>query len=344
MSESTPLNKRPVKYSEDESQPYDDYITDDEFTISTNTKIVIGTIVAFLTLVTLYIFTIFLPSYFIPEGITLTTIQNISELKSPLLPSNPHSRMILIGDIHGHYIEFRNLLSKVKYNSKKDTLVVLGDFITKGPDSFKMLEFLIDNDVECILGNHEYYVLQNYAMFHRLDQPEFAIPPIHDHPISIDDSYNDDPEFLLAKKLQPRHVRYINSCSVIKKLGRVPGGMEGIAVHAGVRPDLTLSEQDPIDNLEMRSLIGPFYNESTSDPTIPGAKSWSKVYNWKNGEAPANYTVYYGHDAGRGLKLKEFTKGLDSRCDRGGKLSAMVISTDKKKKDKLVEEIVQVHC
>ena len=58
----------------------------------------------------------------------------------------------------------------------------------------------------------------------------------------------------------------------------------------------------------MRSLIGPFYNETTADPTIPNSKSWSKIYNSKNGEYPADYIVYYGHDAGRGLKIKNSPK------------------------------------
>ncbi|KAI5965059.1 hypothetical protein KGF57_000852 [Candida theae] len=295
-----------------------------------------------------------LPSYYIPEAVPLVPIKHISHLNVSFEVENGRkqvNRIILIGDIHGHYNEFKELLRRAKYNKKKDELLVVGDFVTKGPDSFKMLDYLIDNNVQCILGNHEYYVLQYYANFHAIDQPSFYLSDTEETSrIWARGAFNDDPEYLFAKKLQPRHVKYINSCSVIKELGVVPvennGVAPGVAVHAGLRPDLKLSQQDPIDNLEMRSLIGPFFNETTSDPDAPFAKSWSKVYNSRHGKAPANYVVYYGHDAGRGLKLKQYTRGLDSGCDKGGKLTAAVISSSKKKKGKVVleEKIVQVDC
>lgn len=47
-------------------------------------------------------------------------------------------------------------------------------------------------------------------------------------------------------------------------------------------------------------------------------------------------TVVYGHDAKSGLSLKEYTKGLDSGCVKGGKLTALVVS------DGGHQEIVQV--
>ncbi|CAX40865.1 calcineurin-like phosphoesterase, putative [Candida dubliniensis CD36] len=388
MRETTPLKKSYRKYKSstrednnerpdyDEEQQYEEY--EDSFSMSNTTKYTLFTIIGLITLLALYFFTVFLPGYFIPEAVALKPIENISDIPVTLVSSSNKEnneatdkrevdRIILIGDIHGHYIEFRKLLTKIHYNKHKDHLIVLGDFISKGPDSFKTLNYLINNNIDCVLGNHEYYILQNYATFHGLDQPNFSSSK--GQSITIKDSFNDDPEFLLAKKLEPHQVKYINNCSIIKKLGYVPnpkgksknsiGGdnkySQGIAVHAGIRPDLPLDQQDPIDNLEMRSLVGPFYNETTSDPTMPNSKSWSKIYNSKNGEYPADYIVYYGHDAGRGLKIKKFTKGLDSRCDRNGKLSAMVISKqevgdvetnddNKKKSFELVEEVFQVNC
>jgi hypothetical protein len=49
-------------------------------------------------------------------------------------------------------------------------------------------------------------------------------------------------------------------------------------------------------------------------------------------------TVLYGHDAKSGLSLKEYTKGLDSGCVKGGKLTALVIS------DGGQQKTVQVRC
>lgn len=36
-------------------------------------------------------------------------------------------------------------------------------------------------------------------------------------------------------------------------------------------------------------------------------------------------TVIYGHDSRRGLQLHDYSKGLDTGCVRGGKLTAMII-------------------
>jgi hypothetical protein len=49
-------------------------------------------------------------------------------------------------------------------------------------------------------------------------------------------------------------------------------------------------------------------------------------------------TVIYGHDAKTSLKIRTYTKGLDSGCVKGGKLTAFVIEEDGK------QEIVQVKC
>lgn len=313
----------------------------------------------------LYLFVFYLPLVFVPPATELEGIVKITELQATLSPIAAEShgkravdRYILVGDIHGHYREFRKLLRKAQYNPKHDHLLVLGDFISKGPDSIKVLDYLIDNDVDCILGNHEWYVLQNYATFHGLDKPVFVGEPQsiegdYFGGALIEGGFNDDPEYLLAKKLHPHHVHYINRCSVMKTLGQVPlhkptndGGVKhasGVAVHGGLRWDHTLEDQNPLECLEMRSLIGPFFNESSDDPHVPNAVSWSKVWNRKQKLLPTKeaQVVYYGHDARRGLNLKKFAKGLDSGCDRGDRLSAMVIWREG---SRYQEHVVDVGC
>lgn len=49
-------------------------------------------------------------------------------------------------------------------------------------------------------------------------------------------------------------------------------------------------------------------------------------------------TVIYGHYAKQGLNIREYTKGLDSGCVKGGKLTALVIEDGGK------QSIVQVRC
>lgn len=279
-----------------------------------------------------------------------------------------YQRIIMLGDIHGHYIHLRNMLRKIKYNPKKDYLLVLGDFVAKGPDSVKVVEYLTDHKIDCVLGNHEYYVLQNYAQFHGLDFPNFVANGTKDVLFSRGMSsagFNDDPEFLLAKKLEGKHIEYLNSCSLIKKLGAVPvyskkAGKKiidgiastvtapGVAVHGGLRWDLSLEDQIPEQVLEMRSLIGPNYNETTDDPHEINAVSWSKIWNFHQKKlSPKHKTVvYYGHDARRGLNVKPFARGIDTGCDRGEKLLALILwdELDASKQLMHMEKVVQVKC
>ncbi|KAI3406593.1 hypothetical protein KGF56_000725 [Candida oxycetoniae] len=328
----------------------------DDAQLSKRTKALLYSVTTFVAIASLYLFVIFLPGYYIPQAEKLKEITRITELGASLIPV-PHKgeieRLIMVGDIHGHYTEFEELLNKVEYNAEKgDHLLVLGDFITKGPDSLKVLDYLIDHDVDCIMGNHEFYVLQFYATFHRLDQPTFYYNFSDSQPqFQLKKNIQNDPEFRLARRLQPAHVRYINNCSIIKKLGHVPlkGNKlaPGVAVHAGLRWDLSLADQNPIDNIEMRALMAPYYNVTTPDPDFPNSEKWHRVYNEQQGKPFANFVVYYGHAASQGLKLRKYTKGLDSACDKGGKLSAMVISRRKTRDNdeyELMQEIVQVNC
>ena len=77
-------------------------------------------------------------------------------------------RTIFIADIHGCYTELRLLLKKVQFSVKRDKLVVLGDLMDRGPDSFEVWDYLINlkkaypDKVELIWGNHELMLYEAY--------------------------------------------------------------------------------------------------------------------------------------------------------------------------------------
>ena len=80
-------------------------------------------------------------------------------------------RTILIGDIHGCYDEFIALLDKTKFNKDNDKLIILGDFIDKGPKSFEIIDYLANlkkdmkDNLVIIEGNHEYeYLYTGYNL------------------------------------------------------------------------------------------------------------------------------------------------------------------------------------
>lgn len=53
------------------------------------------------------------------------------------LPSNTKGRDLVIGDIHGHYDDFRRLLDEAEFNPSIDRVLCTGDLVDRGPDSFE---------------------------------------------------------------------------------------------------------------------------------------------------------------------------------------------------------------
>ncbi|MEM8778877.1 MAG: metallophosphoesterase family protein [Cyanobacteria bacterium P01_G01_bin.49] len=70
----------------------------------------------------------------------------------------PH-RQIIIGDVHGHYDTLISLLDAIALNSDDETYF-LGDLIDRGPQSAQVVNFVMENGYTCLLGNHEYMLLE----------------------------------------------------------------------------------------------------------------------------------------------------------------------------------------
>ena len=67
----------------------------------------------------------------------------------------------VVGDVQGCFKELEALLIKVKFNKETDQLIFAGDLVNRGKDSYKVLEFCINNkkSVSGVLGNHDFYLL-----------------------------------------------------------------------------------------------------------------------------------------------------------------------------------------
>lgn len=66
-----------------------------------------------------------------------------------------------MSDIHGNFNEFINSLSKVDLSVEDNRLILLGDYIDNGPQSFEVLSKIIElekifpEQIVTLLGNHE---------------------------------------------------------------------------------------------------------------------------------------------------------------------------------------------
>lgn len=91
------------------------------------------------------------------------------------------SRIIVVSDIHCGLVLFKELLKKVAL-TEDDTLIILGDFLQRGPDNIQTLDYikkLVHRPNTYVLsGNHEHYIcslLENRY----LDRLEYHMNHIH---------------------------------------------------------------------------------------------------------------------------------------------------------------------
>ncbi len=73
----------------------------------------------------------------------------------------------VIGDIHGAYDKFMELLDKLN-PQPDDMLIQIGDLIDRGPDGVKVVQWFMKHpEVTVLMGNHE--LLMNELFFNRSD-------------------------------------------------------------------------------------------------------------------------------------------------------------------------------
>lgn len=63
-------------------------------------------------------------------------------------------KIAIISDIHGNYEALLSVNEDIQ-KAEVDKIICLGDFIGYGPQPEEVAQFLIQNDIPCVLGNHE---------------------------------------------------------------------------------------------------------------------------------------------------------------------------------------------
>ena len=76
----------------------------------------------------------------------------------------------VIGDIHGCYQDMIALLNKIESQDQDAQIIFVGDFIDRGPDVDKVLDWSLENitldgKYRAVRGNHEQMVLEWYKEF-----------------------------------------------------------------------------------------------------------------------------------------------------------------------------------
>lgn len=284
----------------------------------------------------------------------LTLIEQLPNSYIPLPAQNSLStdivhkkRLIVVGDIHGMLPELEDLLAKLNFDTVHDHIICAGDMVSKGPDSVGVVKLLMDIGASAVRGNHEDRMLLAYRGMRRkalklvpeAQQRHITSSDEDEEPMSdrdLDDELADMETFsrskeykdrVLAKKFSRKQIEWLASRPVILKVGEVDDLGTVVVVHGGIVPGLKLERQDPYAVMNMRTI-----DLKTRIPS-EGHKGvgWTKLFHrWqthiiRKGAEDKKMTVIYGHDSRRGLAISDYTKGIDSGCVKGGKLTAFVM-------------------
>jgi len=201
-------------------------------------------------------------------------------------------KVFIVGDVHGCFQEFLNLLNKENYQSQSHRLILVGDIINRGPHSFEMLKWVRDHKVEMVRGNHEQAFIKG-----------------------IKKSSTLNPIFKQLKKNMKKDLE-----NWIKWLETLPFYIEEqnfLVVHGGLVPGKHPKHSDPHLLMNIRTWDG-----KGKDIKNKNNPAWYSFYKGKK-------IVVYGHWAHQGLNLRSNTIGLDTGCVYGNKLSALILPENK---------------
>ena len=224
-------------------------------------------------------------------------------------------RIYAIGDVHGRLDLLRALIAAIDTEQKdagtaRPTLVLLGDYVDRGPDSRGVVETLIEGPLsafECVhlRGNHE----DSFLRF--LDDIDVEPSWLYYGGAETLASYGiaaardeDDPARLVALQaafaaaLPESHRAFMRGLEPCRAIGGY------LFVHAGVRPGVPLAGQSLDDLLWIR---GEFLRSA----------------------ADHGHVVVHGHTIDREPQIRRNRIGIDTGAFATGVLTCLVLEADR---------------
>lgn len=174
---------------------------------------------------------------------------------------------VVIGDVHGNSDALNDLLRQLRRESDAaDTIVFLGDYIDRGPDSRGCVEAILRfqeqvlAEVVCLCGNHEDWLLRTLTDFSRhswLLGME-AFDTIRSYSVRAEHVLRDavaraGPELVLGDVRLPYDVFFESvpreHLEFFQGLRTYHRSVDALCTHAGVDPGIPCVQEQPRDTL-----------------------------------------------------------------------------------------------
>ncbi|MDY6990488.1 MAG: metallophosphoesterase family protein [Thermodesulfobacteriota bacterium] len=153
-------------------------------------------------------------------------------------------RVFAIGDIHGCFDKLVSLMKIIDIDLKRETLVFIGDYVDRGPQSKEVVDYLIDlaqqeSRLVFLKGNHE-QMLQDYLT--GADRLGF----LYNGGEATLESYVKSKDQSETSLVPLRHLEFFDNLRLYYETE------DYIFVHGGLKPAVPLHEQREWDMLWIR--------------------------------------------------------------------------------------------
>ncbi|RAL21351.1 metallophosphoesterase [Thermoflavimicrobium daqui] len=213
-------------------------------------------------------------------------------------------RILAISDIHGALDQLENLLEKVKYDSTKDQLILLGDYIDRGPNAKGVVEKVIQlksKGAIALKGNHEDWMIKAFQ-----GQKDVILKwiknggrqTLHSYGFTIDPENIEESFANIQSDLIQEHIAFLDSLPLYYELDPY------IFVHAGVHPTLPFADTEHRTFLWIRDEFHQNYQGEKI--VVFGHTPTTRLHGCAD--------VYFG---------KNHIIGIDGGCVFGGQLNCL---------------------
>ncbi|MBC87120.1 MAG: hypothetical protein CL677_08050 [Bdellovibrionaceae bacterium] len=207
------------------------------------------------------------------------------------------NKLFAIGDVHGCFDQLKELISKLPLDDSS-TLVFLGDYVDRGPNSNEVIQFIIDlkkkYNVVALRGNHE------QMMIDYVDNPSSVnagLFILNGGSATLASYAQEDGQYDIPNQ----HIVFLRNLPLYYETE------DFFFVHAGV-PEISLSEINEEEHADQLLWI--------REPFLTTTMNWEK-------------TIVHGHTVFDNVVVGENRISLDTGCVYSGALSAMEFPSKK---------------
>lgn len=204
--------------------------------------------------------------------------------------------MYIISDVHGCYDTLLALIDKFP-KKKKSKICFVGDLVDRGLNSSKVIDFVMENGYDCVLGNHEYMFLKYY--------------PFIKYKINGDSSFShwfhkcggkETLSSYSSKKKLNSHIEFLKSLALYKeyKNFKTKDNRHLVVSHSCVGEAWTYRKNDD-------KIFRKIFEEQVL---------WSRYKDFDNTDI---FNVY-GHTILEEVKMKKYSCGIDLGCHKTKKV------------------------